>query len=548
MTKQVSSLETERGSIQGTESKESDDGYPELEKLIRDRVASSSDYPLFATNADPEALWNAYLGCLPPPRRQHYNCHSCRRFIQRYGSLVTIDGNGYHHSALWSTLGIPSFFHNSFSDMGELVDHRSKVVGVFYSSDLTWGIPQTGKAEWSHLSGVFPKRYTNPLLSAEQAMALKLEEYKMVIAGLQDYPIDLASQALRILEADAVERSEKAEGIAKWFLDLHQKVKDQKGLLRVHANNLIWLAVANAPPGFAHIRSTMISTLLEDLKENLPMEAIARRWKEKMHPLQYQRPTAVPKKQAIEEAEKLVEKLGLARSFERRFATLDDVLSFIWVPRGESNLPDMKGGIFSHLKEKDPKSGIELPNRNITWEKFNREVVPDATGIEVYLQGSSIPFYGLLTAVHADAPPILQWDGLTSSGGLEVRNPVSWYFWFGGRAPYQWGLNEGWNSVDAVFYSPAHWQMESKHIEKQVLFAIRGCKETTQPSLCLFPEILKSELHGVRSVIEAHNNKMKIPLRLAEGANGVAFSGASHLSLRVRSNEGIALYTLDRMD
>jgi hypothetical protein len=154
-------------------------------------------------------------------------------------------------------------------------------------------------------------------------MAEKLEDYKMLCHGLADYSRETVEQAVRVLKADAVYRSEKALGIAEWFLKLHEAIKDNPKAKR----NLTWLAAATAPPGFCHVRSTMISTLLDDINSGLAFDDIARRWKDKMHPLQYQRPTAAPKEGAIKQAEEMVAKLGLERSLLRRYATLDDVLA-----------------------------------------------------------------------------------------------------------------------------------------------------------------------------------------------------------------------------
>jgi hypothetical protein len=340
---------------------EVDEQYGDLEAAI---AGALSVGPLFQTDADPDDLWIAYLDSIQEDRRQHYNCHCCRHFIQRYGGLVTIEANGRQRSALWA-FQPPQFFQQSVESLHSLVK-KAKVTGVFLSPDATLGTVRT--KEWTHLAARNPNPHANKLHTAGQVAAEKLEDYKMLCRGLADYSRDALEQAVRVLKADAVYRSEKALGIAEWFLKLHTAIRDNPKAKR----NLTWLAVATAPPGFCHVRSTMISTLLDDIVAGLPFDDIARRWKDKMHPLQYQRPTAAPKEGAIKQAEELVAKLGLERSLLRRYATLDDVLAKLWVPREPES--SKTGGVFDHLRGQKA-AVIELPTTKITWEKFARTVL-----------------------------------------------------------------------------------------------------------------------------------------------------------------------------
>lgn len=53
----------------------------------------------------------------------------------------------------------------------------------------------------------------------------------------------------------------------------------------------------------------MIGTLLDDIASGMSFDSVSRRFAEKMHPLQYQRPQAAPSAGNIAQAEKIVEKL-----------------------------------------------------------------------------------------------------------------------------------------------------------------------------------------------------------------------------------------------
>lgn len=522
---------------------EVDEEYDAFAEQVRESLLHYAA-PVFTTDADPDALWGAYLGNFPEgPRRQHYNCHCCRQFIKSFGGLVNIEPQSKARlSCMWKGfVSAPDFFAKSTREMFDIVS-KAKITGVFLSSDKFLGTPKTG--EWSHLCCENNNVYTGIGYTAGQMMAQKREEYGMLCHALSEYSVDVVEQAVRILSSDSVYRSEKAEAIAKWFLQLYKDTADQKGVCR---SNPIWLAVATAPPGFCHVRSTMISTMLDDIKNGVAFDVIARKWKEKMHPLQYQRPTAAPSNGAIEQAEKLVEKLGVAPAFGRRYATLDDVLNKEWTPRPLQEKVTETGGVFDHLKVSPPKvTEFELPEQPITWEKFRERVLPDALSMDIMVGMVYQNFYGLVTATDPTAPAIIQWDGLEE----HPRNPVSWFFYHNGSHPGQWGLSPGWQSVTAVFLNPSRWQEPEKftHQGNHVFFAIQDCRDTGKPTLCLFPEILKSEFHGIRSVIEAHSKKGTITGSKESNANGIAFQKDKPVTVRVKTTGGYQRYTIDRFD
>ena len=65
----------------------SDSAYSDFERTVAARVASLRG-PLFTTNA--AGLFDAYLAGIPEEFRQHYTCHCCRKFVDKYGALLAI--------------------------------------------------------------------------------------------------------------------------------------------------------------------------------------------------------------------------------------------------------------------------------------------------------------------------------------------------------------------------------------------------------------------------------------------------------------------------
>lgn len=487
---------------------------------------------LFQTDS---VLWEEYLAAFAPGDRQYHDCHACRKFIDTYGGLVFIDESGRTSPALWE-----------FSDGPDIavlsnIVKKAKVTGVFLSSLPIWGMPQTGP--WRHFAVTPPTSlvYGKLTVTAHQATAAKAEDFKNVMTALNEFTQPHLETAVTLLKTDSLYRSEKILGQAEWLLALSAARSTAKGAAKA---NIVWRAIASAPDGFCHPRSGMIGTLLEDIAAGMDYEDVALRFASKMHPLSYQRPKASPASGAIAAAEKIVAQLGAAGSLARRFARLDEVMAF-WKPKAvEESTP--ADGVFGHLRKAAvptvPK--MVLPTQVMTWEKFTRDVLPGAEQIEFFAPRLG-PYCALVTAVNIEAPPILQWDT------PEHRNPVSWYFWNGGSTAGSFGLIPGaFIPVDVLALKPSQWNGGNEHQGSGVMFVLRGAKETRNSGLCLFPEIMKAEFHGIRSVIEAHSRTGQIEGMEEPHAAGVMFdkAGKWDATLRVMSGGKTLGYRIDRFD
>ncbi len=505
------------------------DGYEEFELSIKRKLESFGDVPFFTTTAD--GLFDLFLAHLPEESRQHYNCNACRAFVNRFGGLVTIEESGEIRQVMWDN-NCPALFQSSQLALVNAI-YDARVSGVFLSKNKTLGTPVTG--EWTHMHAILPKVFEERLHTVHEAVAEKKADFILLKQSMGEYPIEAINQALLLLRTDALYRSEKVLGVAEWFKSLHDACKAQKnGKLR---DNLIWRAVALAPPGYCHLKNTMIGTLLDDIVAGMPIEDVSRRFAAKMHPLQYQRPQAAPTAGNIERAEAIVAKLGIERSLIRRFARLDEVQA-VWRPR--ECQPDHKSGVFSHLAPKG-KALIktDAPMVTITWKKFAETVLPDALSMELVVpyRGN---FMAVLTAEHMDAPPIIQWDS------PECRNPFSWYQYHAGSYACDWGISEGWCKVTAICLRPSMWQDGCDHQGNGAMFLLEGAKDSRKgQGNALFPEILKADLREVRSTIEAYSHSAEIQGYENASACGIGYEGST---VRVTNDLGIAVYKIDRWD
>lgn len=589
--------------------------------------ACTSAVPLFTVDvtdgAGKSRLFKTFLENLPVHDRPHYTCNACRRFIDTYGNIVTIDPEtGRPTPFLWrpDVVGVPDIFKPAVEALKTLVlksagwggaDGWGGVTGVFLTSEGTWGTPIShvnmphGQHTWSHFAIVPPSWavFKPTTKSASQVIAEKQQDYETLQRALAEYPAAIVAQAHTLLSSGALYRSEKCLGVATWLRDLHASLV-AGGRSSSRRNNLVRLAVATAPAGFCHIKSTIIGPLLDDLVQHgaglLSMARVVMNFDSKMNPNFYQRPQAPPKAGNIARAEEIVGKLASAGALARRYATFADLEryqgTFLYrrsearPPQTPTNAPGT--GVFGHLAPKpDPKPGLHLPPVVVTWRKFVETVFDDAhrnwhiDKIE-YLVPAHGNFGALATAVDPEAPAILQWD---PTGG--PRNPVSWYVYTQGSSATQWGLSpHAWAMVTAAIRNPARWRGNyTNHADGVVLCLAtvdariglnapevlrpardRGALGHGHPTgssgvgLCLFPEILKSEYHEVRATLEAHSQAGRMQgsadaecCGMVLGAGGGGGSGGGRWdstgrwdhTLRVTYRAGnVATFKIDRWD
>ena len=531
------------------------DGLVDFLAQVRARFvqALQGGQPLFLTAVAKE-LWPLYLDAVPDGLRQKLRCTACRKFIERYGSLVRIDEAGHVTSVLWPE-DAQELYAQASRRLRRAVED-APVKSVFLSSHAVLGKPVTGP--WRHLAVELPptRLWTSLVKTAGQARAEVREERDMLQRGLADFSVDAVRKAHGFLTSGALYRSEKCEGVAAWLLDLHERLAAEKHESR--RQNLLWRAAALAPAGYCHVRGGMIGTLLEDIVADLPFDAIKARFDAKMSPLQYMRPQAAPSAGNIAQAEKIVGALKTAGSLARRFAKLSDV-QCLWRPTaagvsaattGADPSPRSAGGIFSHLRSAQDAGPPEsdAPPTVMTWVKFAATVLPKAEAIEFWVPSGKDAYMAMVTAQNPDAPPILQWDSETQ------RNPVSWYLYVNGSTPQNWNLvpNE-FHRVSAVVLQPTLWDPNRQfpHQGASVCFVLDGSRDVGyRDSAGFFPEWLRSEYHPVRATLEAYAKSAVVAgkdeaevcgIRLTKGMTWNQIFRVTSRGLRTR-------YKLDRWD
>lgn len=488
---------------------------------------------LFMTGVPRDLLMTTFLAGLPAELRQEYTCNCCRQFLSQFGSIVRVGDSGEIQSVLWSNPAwFPPIYRQAIRDMKNQVEQHA-IEDVVMVDKRVLGTPVTG--DWEHMHVLVPQHLLTRrrgTLQLSQMQAEKREDTRM-LRRLLEYQISEVAAVHTLLSSDKLYRAGRHVEWAAWLLDVRKQL-DKIRDLRAR-DRYLWLKASEAPQGWCHLGSSMVGLLLQGVKEGKTGQELANLYSQLMDPLQYRRPSAAPKSGAIDRAEKLVQELGLARSFERRFAQLDDCQK-LWWPKEQ----EVTGGVFGHLRKKvydSPKVQL-TESSTITWSRFRRTVLPTALEIQLVKQAHG---YVFTAPVHPDSPNLLQWD-----------NSVSWYTRVGGLVASELTVRPG--RVRAVILFPFMWEHEDwhQHQGRGVLFAVEGAQDHgPNSSSALFPEHLRSEFHEIRSVVEAHSRSSRVQGSQEGAVIGPAVregNTAGPVTLDVRTEGGVNRYVIDRWD
>lgn len=520
------------------------DGYDKLRNSIQQsflRYAEvSMTHQLFRTDA--VGLYDLFLRKLPTDKQQEHNCHTCRRFTEKYGGLVSIDREGRIVPAAWCFDDIPETYRPAVKAIKKRLENAN-VTGIF--------VPRGYRIETPSQAGAFQHmavrilgndfvRLGGPVSDPGRVENAAAENYKTLRRALSEYRPEHVQTAFNILSSNSVRYVPQVRHHAEWFLSVVQEIGPVRGSRR-HA--LIWRCAASSPSGYCHVCSSVLGTLLDDIKAGKALQTASKRFDDKTSPTKYQRPQTRPSDGNIDAAEKIVKEMGLESALLRRFARFDEVQTF-WTPAGE---PETNSSVFGCLRR---GPATYEPETIMSWEKFQRTILPNAITIEYAANANRIGTYAaLLTAVDADAPPIIKWDN------LEHRNPVNWFTFAGGADTTEWfDRPGGWKPVLGIAHQPNMWAPGNEGVGDGVIFIVSGCKPQSygRAGAALFPEHLIPQLHEVRATIWAYSKTQTLRGIDDASACGILLqegtSSTNNPRFRVKTNAGTMIYTIDRWD
>lgn len=383
--------------------------------------------PLFITNVDEDKLYDLYLDSFPVGtnpvfrKRREYDCSCCRRFVKNIGKLVSfMDGQMV---TVWD-FDTKSDVYQPVVDALAAYVKTCAVVNPYYVSrnmisDSKFGTEMNYEYDadhkavrtWDHFAVEIPQRFIVNSYDVSTKMAEWRDSANVFKRSLEELTMDAVDTVLELIAQNSLYRGKEFERSVKEFK--HDKIDYDK--LSVNEKlAFVWLAPTYATAAQLRIRNTAIGTLLINLSEGMDVDAAVTAFEKVVAPANYKRPKAIFTKKMLEDAQKTVTELGYMNSLARRFATLDDITANNILFCNRDAAPRVMGAAnpFEAMAKSlgtDPKKFGRAEEIGI--EKFVKEVLPTAAGLELFMENRfSKNMVSLIAPQDKSAPSMFKWS------------------------------------------------------------------------------------------------------------------------------------------
>jgi hypothetical protein len=443
---------------------------------------------LFRSSIPGSEIWDLYLKgfkndpIFRDPNSSEHNCNLCHNFIRRYGNIIGIIDN---QILTMFDIEVSEEYENSFKNIANKLK-KAKIENVFFETFTELNKLNYEKCNKSNITfrlGIDKniKRYTKE--EAEKFGVVKPNETRVFNHFHLNLPtifVDMSGKSVEALMGEY--RDDKnvfKRAMDEISLDTLNLVKDlinqdslldgQTHLFKIEQiiplkkeydklskkdqDNWCWIKSYKLP--FAKFKNELIGVLCSELAEGKELNEACKAWNKRVDPANYMKAVAPITKKQIEDARKFVEENGYEESFNRRFATIDDIkVSEIL----HSNVGDGKiksVSIFDGVKSTSTRHKRSEFDKveEVTIEKFMKDILPSCTSVEAFLENRlEQNMVSLTTANNPDSKPIFKWSNnysWTFNGNLAGKSQLAEMVENkGGRTDGAFRFTHSWNELE----------------------------------------------------------------------------------------------------
>jgi len=439
----------------------------EFNKRIQKKFTEMSKTgKLFRVELTGQQIWDLYLDSFSEdedpifrdPNSSSHNCNHCKNFIRRYGNIVSIDEN-YNIDTIFNIVGNDEF-ENTTKVLSQTIKN-SKITEVFFETFNELNVlpyESCTKSNSIFQLGIVSnsKRYTKE--EAEKFGVVKPNEvrtFNHLHVFVDKIFVDISGNSVesimgnyrdaknvfqRTMETisldtlnlvkDLINQGSLLDG-ATHLYKIEQIIplkKQYDNLAANQRNNWCWVKSFKLP--FAKFRNELIGVLCSELSEGEELNKACQSWNKRVDPANYMKVTAPITKKQIEEAKAFVEENGYTESFNRRFATIDDikVSEILHSNVGEGKIQSVS--IFDDVKptstrhKRNEFDGIE----EISIDKFMKDILPSCSSVETFLANNHEGNLVSLTTTNiSSAKQIFKWNNdysWTFNGNLAGKSQI----------------------------------------------------------------------------------------------------------------------------
>lgn len=422
--------------------------FDEIRDKVKAQFASMAASTMYVVGTDPEVIWNLYLNTIPEDKRQSNNCHCCRRFIQQFGSVVTLSEN-LELNTIWDVDVQDEEYHEAVHTLRDFV-RKGDIQDLFLTDQAQAGTPQNHDIKrdviWTHFNANVPSKCVARLDTIPTKLAQTRDSSSMLARFAGEITIEAVRSVLELIDSNALYRGTENRAAVDWFLKFLQSWKAERNTRK--QARMCWKEAVETSPAFTRLRGSSIGTLLSNISEGRDLTEAVNAFERMVAPANYQRPTALVTPRMIDQAKERVQELGLLDAVlqrqQLRELSVKDAL-FVYRPQIKSD------DAFSQLTKAVPAQSLATTNQ-VTLQDFVEKVLPTARGLRLLLEpqhtGNMVALVGPAPGV--DASKLLHWDngvswsyagGLADSVKQRVKNA-------GGKVDGHTRISLAWDNLD----------------------------------------------------------------------------------------------------
>lgn len=450
---------------------------------------------LFRVKMSGQEVWDLYLASFEPeqdpifrdPASSTHNCNLCKNFIRRYGNIVAINADG----TLMSIFDVVA--EDEFTNVAQALSNaitKSTIVNVFFETfnelnslnyekcsmsnpvfrlgmdrntkrytaeeAAMYGVVTANQSiTFNHLHLDVPTAFIdNSKKSIESIMGEYRDKYSVFKRAMLEIPVDtlhlvrdLIVQG-SLLDGEAhlpalVKFTEYAIDYSK--LDTTSAVKD----------NWFWKTTYDMHERIAKFKNTLIGVLCSEISEGEELNKACLSWNKRVDPANFMKATAPITEKQKQAAKKFVEDNGYVESFDRRVATMDDIMISEILHSNVGNDEVKTVSIFDSVKTvktQHKRSQFDTVEE-VTIEKFMSDILPTCTSVEAFLENRlSGNMVTMTTANNPDSKPMFKWPNNYSwsfngnlAGKSQLKEAVVAR---GGRVDGVFRFSHSWNELE----------------------------------------------------------------------------------------------------
>lgn len=420
---------------------------------------------LFRSSLTGNQVWELYINSFSKeqnpifrdPNSTTFNCNLCKNFIRRYGNIVSInkhyeiitmfDVESAEFADIIDVLTnalrfapIAEVFFETFNELNSLPYESCSKSQPSFKLGIDKNIKRYTKEEaekygvvkpneirdFHHLHLYLPKIFVDMSgNSIERIMADYRDAKNVFQRAMEEIPLDTLNLVKDLINQGSLLDGQTHLYKIEQIIPLKQMYDSQSENQR---DNWCWINSYKLP--FAKFKNELIGVLCTELAEGKELNEACQAWNKRVDPVNYMKTTAPITKRQIEEAKLFVEENGYTESFDRRFATIDDIKAseILHVNVGSGEIKSVS--IFDNVKSTSTRhkrsefDGVE----EVSIEKFMKDILPNCTSVEAFLtnkmDGNMV---SLTTAKIKDSKPIFKWSNnysWTFNGNLAGKSQI----------------------------------------------------------------------------------------------------------------------------